>query len=137
MTATTMINFIRYRFCVKVISLSVAFLLTIFTSMAISTMQPGFTGRGTSNIPFESMTFEPMGERNSPERAIAFGDPNKGAHGFLLELPAEWASPLHYHSANYNAIVIEGEIVNNYEGQTQEVKLTKGGYFSTTNNVNL
>jgi beta-alanine degradation protein BauB len=128
--------FLQYRFYVRAINLSVAFLLTIFASMAIATMQPGFTGGGTSNIPFESMTFEPMGEGNSPKRAIAFGDPNKGAHGFLIQLPAEWASPLHYHSANYNAVVIEGEIINNYEGQTEEVKLTRGGYFSTTNNVN-
>jgi beta-alanine degradation protein BauB len=56
--------------------------------------------------------------------------------GFYLRLPPGWASPNHYHSANYHAVLIDGEIVNNYSGQAEEVRITKGGYFSTASNVN-
>jgi Domain of unknown function (DUF4437) len=128
--------FIQYRFCAKLISFSLAFLITIFASTAIAKMQPGFTGSGTSNIPFAALSFQPLAGIDGPKRAIAFGDPNKGAHGFYLRLPPGWESPNHYHSANYHAVLIDGEIVNNYSGQTEEVRIDKGGYFSTVSNVN-
>jgi beta-alanine degradation protein BauB len=128
--------FTRYRFYVKLISWSIVFFVTIFATGAIAALQPGLTGRGTSNVPFESLTFKPLADAAGPKRAIAFGDPTKGAHGFYLRLPPEWESPNHYHSANYNAVLIDGEIVNNYEGQTDEVTIAKGGYFSTLSNVN-
>jgi beta-alanine degradation protein BauB len=128
--------FTQYRFFVRLISLSLAFLVTIFVSAAIAQIQPGYTGLGTSNVPFESLSFQPLAGVDGPQRAIAFGDPDQGAHGFYLKLPPQWASTNHYHSANYNAVVIDGEIVNNHEGQTEEVTIGKGGYFATVNNVN-
>jgi beta-alanine degradation protein BauB len=120
----------------RLISLSLAFLMTIFASAAIATLQPGYTGRGTSNVPYEALNFAPLADADGPKRAIVFGDPDRGAHGFYLRLPPNWESPNHYHSANYHAVLIEGEVVNNYEGQTEEVKIAKGGYFATVNNVN-
>jgi beta-alanine degradation protein BauB len=128
--------FAQYRFCAKSISLSLAFLITIFASVAIATVQPGYTGLGTSNIPFESLSFQPLSGADGPKRAVVFGNPDQGAHGFYLRLPPRWESPNHYHSANYNAVLIDGEVVNNYEGQTEEVRISKGGYFATVNNVN-
>jgi beta-alanine degradation protein BauB len=128
--------FTQHQFSSRLISLSLAFLVTMFASAAIATMRTGYTGLGTSNIPFESLSFEPLADADDPKRAIAFGDPTKGAHGFYLRLPPEWESPNHYHSANYHAVLIDGEIVNNYEGQTEEVKIGKGGYFSAVSNVN-
>jgi quercetin dioxygenase-like cupin family protein len=120
----------------RLISLSLAFLMTIFASAAIATLQPGYTGRGTSNVPYESLNFAPLADGDGPKRAVVFGDPDRGAHGFYLRLPPNWESPNHYHSASYHAVLIEGEVVNNYEGQTEEVKVAKGGYFATVNNVN-
>jgi hypothetical protein len=98
--------------------LSLAFLITIFARVAIAKIQPGHTGLGTVNLPFTSLTFQPLSNADGPKRAIAFGNPDKGAHGFYLKLPPQWESPNHYHSANYHAVLIGGEIVNNYEGQT-------------------
>jgi beta-alanine degradation protein BauB len=129
-------NFMQYRYWMRLISLGLAFLVTIFSSVAIAALQPGFTGRGTSNVPFAALSFKPLANADGPKRAIAFGDPAKGAHGFYLRLPPQWESPNHYHSANYNAVLIDGEIVNNYEGQTDEVRIAKSGYFSTLSNVN-
>jgi beta-alanine degradation protein BauB len=126
----------RYRFAARLIGLSIAFLMMVFASAAIANLQPGYTGRGTSNIPFEALTFQPLADADGPLRAIAFGNPNQGAHGFYLQLPPQWESPNHYHSANYHAVLIDGEIVNNYEGQAEEVRIGKGGYFSTGSNVN-
>lgn len=115
---------------------SLAFLLAIGASGALASLKPGFTGRGTSNVTFESLKFTPLFDANGPKRAIVFGDPTKGAHGFYLKLPPNWSSSNHYHSATYHAILIDGEVINNYEGQTNEVRITKGGYFSTLSNVN-
>lgn len=124
------------RFLIRWIGLSLVFLVTIFSSVAIATMQPGYTGRGTSNIPYESLTFRPLAAADGPLRAIAFGNPEIGPHGFYLRLPARWSSPNHYHSANYNAVLIDGEIINTYDGQSEPVRIRRGGYFSTASNVN-
>jgi beta-alanine degradation protein BauB len=129
-------SFSQYRLSTKLIGFSLAFLITLFASAAIARMKPGFTGLGTSNIPLESLSFQPLSGVDGPKRAIVFGDPNKGAHGFYVRLPPKWASANHYHSANFHAVLIDGEIVNNYDGQTEEVRIGKGGYFSTASNVN-
>jgi beta-alanine degradation protein BauB len=128
--------FTQHQFRARSICSILAFLVIMFASGAIAALQPGLTGRGTSNVPFESLKFQPLADASGPKRAIAFGNPTKGAHGFYLRLPPKWKSPNHYHSANYNAVLIDGEIVNNYEGQTDEVRIAKGGYFSTLSNVN-
>jgi beta-alanine degradation protein BauB len=111
-------------------------IIVAVASIAIAQLQPGNTGFGTTNISFESLNFQPLKDANGPKRAVAFGDPNKSAHGFYIKLPPQWASANHYHSSTYHAVVIDGEVVNNYEGQQKEVKIGKGGYFSTINNVN-
>jgi hypothetical protein len=80
--------FIARRFYVRLISLSLGFLIAL-TSVAIAALQPGYTGRGTSNIPFESLSFQPLADADGLKRAIAFGDPDRGAHGFYLRLPPE------------------------------------------------
>jgi quercetin dioxygenase-like cupin family protein len=110
----------------------------LFATLTVAAPQLGTTGNGTSNIPFSTLTFSPLSEQDpeGPGRAIAFGDPDQGAHGFYIRLPAGFVSPLHYHTADYNAVVIEGTVVNNYEGQEQEVVLTPGGYFATRGGVN-
>jgi beta-alanine degradation protein BauB len=128
--------FTQHRLVFRLASLGIAFLVTFLASAAIANLRPGYTGLGTSNIPFTSLTFTPLGAVDGPLRAIAFGDPTKGEHGFYLKLPPQWQSPNHYHSADYHAVLIDGEIVNSYEGQTKEIKIGKGGYFSTVNNVN-
>jgi beta-alanine degradation protein BauB len=87
------------------------------------------TGFGTANLAFESMQFSGSpGTMRGPRLA--------GPHGFMVRLPAKWESNFHIHPANYHAVVIQGTAVNNYLGQSQEVRLIRGGYFATQAGVN-
>jgi beta-alanine degradation protein BauB len=130
----------RYRFYSLLLGLALVLSLTLFADIAFSNVRTGSTssgttGRGTSNIPFSKLSFKPLGAIEGPNRAIAFGTAEKGAHGFYLKLPAGFDSGLHYHNANYGAVVIEGTIENDYARQNQPVTLTKGGFFATDSKV--
>jgi beta-alanine degradation protein BauB len=132
---------IQNRFYLKFFSLAIVFSIILSAGFAFAQLKsgsnsPGTTGRGTSNIPLQSLSFQPMSGVEGPDRAIAFGNPNQGAHGFYLQLPVGFNSGLHYHTANYGAVVIEGTIENDYEGQDKPVTLTKGGFFATDSKVN-
>jgi beta-alanine degradation protein BauB len=132
----------RYRFYKDfLLGLAIVLVVTIFTTFAyaqikIGSDSSGTTGRGTSNIPFTTLSFQPISGVEGPNRAIAFGDPKQTAHGFYLRLPVGFDSGLHYHTANYGAVVLEGMIENDYEGQDRPVTLTKGGFFATDSKVN-
>jgi beta-alanine degradation protein BauB len=123
--------------------LSLAVILSITLPIGFATAQlktgsnsTGTTGQGTSNIPFQTLSFQPLASAEGPHRAIAFGNPQEGAHGFYLRLPVGFDSGLHYHTANYGAVVIQGRLYNNYEGQEKPVILTRGGFFATDGKVN-
>ena len=132
----------RYRFYRNfLLGLAIVFLVTLFATFAFAQMKtgsdsPGTTGHGTSNLPLTALSFQPLSGVEGPNRAIAFGDPNQTAHGFYLRLPVGFDSGLHYHTANYGAVVVEGTIENDYEGQEQPVTLTKGDFFATDSKVN-
>ena len=51
---------------------------------------------------------DPSAGAKGPQIAALWGDPNKGAHGSLLKLPAGMTSPMHTHTADYNAVEILG-----------------------------
>jgi anti-sigma factor ChrR (cupin superfamily) len=40
--------------------------------------------------------------------AVAWGDPEKGAHGAFHKFPAGFVAPLHTHSANNRLVVLSG-----------------------------
>jgi Domain of unknown function (DUF4437) len=133
--------FTRYRFYGVLLGLAVVLSVTLFADLAFSTVQTGSTSsgsteRGTSNIPFSELSFQPLGAVEGPDRAIAFGDPETGVHGFYLKLPVGFDSGLHYHTANYGAVVLEGTLENDYEGQDQPITLAQGGFFATDSEVN-
>ena len=135
-------RFLTQRTILRVfLSLVTVLFVTLSAGFATAQLQtgsnsPGTTGRGTSNIPYESLSFQPLASAEGPLRAIAFGDPQKKAHGFYLRLPVGFDSGLHYHTANYGATVIQGTLYNNYEGQDKPVILSRGGFFATDSKVN-
>lgn len=95
----------------------------------------GVTGQGTANIATGDLAWRSLFGPGGPDRAVAFGDPATGPHGFYLRLPPVWESGWHTHSGTYHAVVIEGRIANLYRNQPTDIVLGPGGYFATQGGV--
>lgn len=54
--------------------------------------------------------FAPMDPSNAagPKIAVVFGDPKTGPVGFIIEVPPGGVSPIHNHSSDYHAVVLDG-----------------------------
>jgi quercetin dioxygenase-like cupin family protein len=55
------------------------------------------------------------------------GDPDKGASTFLLEAPSECVVPAHYHTAEEQLMVIQGDVLTGMDGM-KEAALGPGGF---------
>ena len=55
------------------------------------------------------------------------GDPDKGASTFLLEAPSGCVVPAHYHTAEEQLMVVQGEVLTGMEGMA-EATLGPGGF---------
>jgi hypothetical protein len=64
--------------------------------------------------------------------AIAWGDPQTGAHGVFHKFPAGFVAPLHTHSANTRIVVISGTMAIGDE-QRKETRFPPGSYFTQPN----
>jgi quercetin dioxygenase-like cupin family protein len=64
--------------------------------------------------------------------AVAWGDPNKGAHGAFHKFPAGFRSPLHTHSSDLRIVVISGTMAMAGE-DGKETKLPAGSYLYQPN----
>jgi quercetin dioxygenase-like cupin family protein len=55
--------------------------------------------------------FAPMDPSNpkGPSLSVVFGDPKTGPVGFIIEVPAGGVSPIHKHTSNYHAVVLDGQ----------------------------
>jgi len=75
----------------------------------------------------DQMKWEPTPGDPAVKMAVAWGDPNKGAHGAFHKFQAGWAAPLHRHSADMKLVVVSGTLVQAGE-DGKEVKLGAGSY---------
>jgi hypothetical protein len=69
----------------------------------------------SSSLPADKVPFGPTGiktEIGELKAGPAYGDLSNGRHGTFLRMPANYVSPLHSHTADYFAVVIEGLVVN-------------------------
>jgi quercetin dioxygenase-like cupin family protein len=55
------------------------------------------------------------------------GDPDKGASTFLLEAPSGCVVPAHYHTAEEQLMVVQGDVLTGMDGMA-EVTLGRGGF---------
>ena len=62
------------------------------------------------------------------QQAVAWGNPQKGAHGSYAKFPAGAEIPLHTHTAGSRSVVISGTMMEGLEGQTPK-ELGPGSYF--------
>src|SRR5688500_6077668 len=68
---------------------------------------------------------------NGPQVAPLWGDPSKGANGFLLKLPPGAKSGWHTHSNTYKAVVLQGTMSNASADELKPVQLAEGSYYMT------
>lgn len=80
-------------------------------------------GIESAAYPAGDMTFRDFGQRGVDgvtkiEAADAYGDMTDGKHGTFLKFSPGFVSPVHSHTADYAAVVIEGQMANYQPGQT-------------------
>lgn len=102
--------------------------------MALTPMAGLAESHGMANAlkQFDDLEWVPMAEGSPAEITILWGDPATGPVGLLIRTPAGFVAPMHGHSSNYNAVVIQGKHQHWVEGQEQSAApvLEAGSYFS-------
>lgn len=97
-------------------------ILFLFTAAAYA--------EGTMNLRPSEMKGEYLSGTSGPWKAALGSDQTGGSHATLWKTPAGFNSGIHTHSATYHAVVLEGEIENDFKGQKKPIRLKKGGYFA-------
>lgn len=89
---------------------------------------------GTSKtVPFSQWKFHDTGARGVDgvtkiEAADAYGDMTNGQHGTVFRFTPGFISPVHTHTYDYYAVVIQGEM-ENYEVGVKPIKMGPGSYW--------
>ncbi|HEV8321431.1 MAG TPA: DUF4437 domain-containing protein [Myxococcota bacterium] len=64
-----------------------------------------------------------------PEIAVLHGDLKKGPVGFFIRMKSGSPGTMHSHTSDYNAVVIQGTIVNAADGDTAPRPMPPGSYW--------
>src|SRR3982750_2536785 len=66
------------------------------------------------------------------EPAPLWGDRSKGEAGTYLRVPGGWEAPLHYHTADYWAVVVQGEWTHwvPSTGEGKGIQLLPGAFWT-------
>src|ERR1700675_2415325 len=63
------------------------------------------------NVPADQVLYKDVGI-GKLQLGTVWGDSSKGAYGAFLRIPAGFVSPVHLHTGDYYAVVVEGTVVN-------------------------
>lgn len=80
----------------------------------------------------QDVKFKDLG---GPQLGTVWGNADKGAHGSFLRLPKGFVSPVHLHTDDYDAVVVEGTVSNVEEG-VKAIPMGPGSYFTQRGKVN-
>ncbi|CAN5621970.1 hypothetical protein BH10ACI4_BH10ACI4_24360 [soil metagenome] len=83
------------------------------------------------SIPANEIKFIQTGVKTAKgelQAGIAYGDLQNGRHGTFVRMPAGFKSPLHTHTEDYFAAVVEG-IGSNHPVDGEAVPLPSGSYW--------
>lgn len=83
------------------------------------------------SIPADQIGFGPTGVKTNIGELMAgpaYGDLTTGRHGTLIRMPAGFVSPVHNHTEEYFAVVIEGVGANGLPGSA-DIALPEGSYW--------
>ena len=74
------------------------------------------------------MKWADIPDTKGAQQAVAWGNPQKGAHGSFAKFAGGTEIPLHTHTAGSRSVVITGTMMEGLEGQTPK-ELGPGSYF--------
>lgn len=114
-------------------TLVVSMLLVITAGMAWAKK----TTRRAHNLQSAAIKFGPLDPNspNGPQVAVLWGDMQKTENGWLVKLPAGFPGQMHVHSHDYRAVVIQGTIINSQLGQSADIPLQAGSFWSQPANA--
>ena len=96
-----------------------------------STTKPVIHEGPSVSVPASEISFINTGvktERGELRAGPAYGDLQSGRHGTFVRMPAGFKSPVHTHTEDYFAVVVEGVGSNHPVGAEAE-PLPKGSYW--------
>jgi hypothetical protein len=105
---------------VKIVAIGVA--LVFAGSVAGSSGELQVTAPSpATTVPYAAANFKPVdpARPDGPQIAVLRGDPDTGPSSMLMRMP-KLAGILHYHTADYELVVIEGQMRHWIEGQLEE-----------------
>jgi quercetin dioxygenase-like cupin family protein len=83
------------------------------------------------SIPADEIRFIDTGvktEKGELRAGLAYGDLQSGRHGTFVRMPAGFKSPVHTHTEDYFAVVVEG-VGANHAPDGEAVPLPSGSYW--------
>jgi Domain of unknown function (DUF4437) len=100
-------------------------LLALFAQAAASSV-------GNHYIPVDKLPWHREAPNIPAELAPLWGDRSKGEAGTYLRVPGGWEAPLHDHTADYWALVIQGEWTHwvPSTGEGKGIRLTPGAHWT-------
>jgi quercetin dioxygenase-like cupin family protein len=107
--------------------LGVVALMALLVATAASSRGPEQISKRGIVTPIASANLVFDGEPACLKVARENGDPDKGASTFLLEAPAGCVVPAHYHTAEEQLMVVQGDVLTGMDG-TAETPLGPGGF---------
>jgi hypothetical protein len=100
-----------------------------------TTFTPHLSGQATQALsptvmPAAELKWADLDPKGAPGVKIAplWGDPQKGAFGAFLTLPAGFEAPLHTHTHDMKVVIVSGTYIQAPEGKP-EFRLGPGSYF--------
>jgi quercetin dioxygenase-like cupin family protein len=109
-----------------------------FVALTAAAMIGGFSGTalaqdmgGYEIKSFEDLEFVPFAEGSPLELAVLWGDMATGPVGFIVRVPGGTAEPMHSHTSDYRAIVLEGQALHwiDTEDKDSVEPVGEGGYW--------
>jgi hypothetical protein len=102
-------------------------LLTLLAQAAAAAATPG-----NHYVPADKLPWYHEAPNIPAELAPLWGDRSKGEAGTYLRVPGHWVAPLHYHTADYWALVVQGEWEHwvPATGEGKGIRLTSGAHWT-------
>jgi hypothetical protein len=115
------------------LALGASAVLGMFAQAQDSPRFPPLNNGKSASIPASQYKFHDTGARGVDpktkiEAADAYGDMAKGQHGTFFRFTPGFVSPVHTHTYDYYAVVINGEM-ENYEVGVTPIKMGPGSYW--------
>jgi len=117
---------------VTVVALSLSGAVLLFAAAQAADSKKGKVADQV--VPAAATVWQPLDPKmpDGPQAATIWGSANKAPYGFFLKVKAGTQFPLHSHTYDYDAVVVQGEWKHTYTGETDSVVLPVGSHWHQT-----